>query len=549
MAHARTAILAAWFALAPALAYGTPVTAGPVAVEGLEQAPQPPYHSSPEEQAFLDQLERDTFQYFWMATPAASGLTPDQSPGSDVSSVAGVGFALTAYPVGVERGYVSRTDAAARTLATLRTLWQASQGPAPEGAAGDHGFFYHFLDGRDGQRTWQSELSTIDTALLMAGVLTAEAYFDGTSEVERSIRELSDQLYRRVDWTWAYSPRNRPLLSMGWSPENGFLDYDWRGYNEGMLLYLLALGSPTHPIDAKAWEAWTRSYRWESPGGLPQVVFGPLFGHQYPHVWIDFRGIQDPYMQARHSDYFINSVRATYANRAYCIANPRRWNGYGELVWGLTASQGPYDPTAGASPALAPFHPYWARGASPDGSRDDGTIAPTAVGGSVPFAPELAIPALLNLRERFGDRLYGKYGFKDAFNLSYPGKAGGPPGWFAGEYLAIDQGPILLMIENYRSGLVWNLLKKSPYLATGLRRAGFTGGWLATAPGAAAPSVATTTEPPKSAAGAATPSVPAGAAAPSVADVTEAPRSAAGAEGSSTAAGGIPAGSDQATAP
>jgi hypothetical protein len=436
----------------------------------------PPYRPSPKEQAFLDQLQRDTFKFFW-ETSAATVLTPDRTPGGDVSSVAAVGFALTSYLVGAERGYVTRAEAAARTLATLETLWRAPQGPAADGAAGFHGLFYHFVDVRDGVRSGESELSTIDTALLMAGVLSSQVYFDRENATERSIRALSEQLYRRVDWAWATSPRHGPLLSMGWTPEEGFLDADWNGYNEGMLLYVLALGSPTHPVDPRAWEEWTRSYRWESFYGPPHVTFGPLFGHQYSHVWIDFRGIQDPYMRSRGSDYFVNSVRATYANRAYCIANPGRWEGYGELVWGVTASDGPFH-SSGSDLGGKPFRAYWARAAGPDASSDDGTIAPTAAGGSVPFAPEVAIPTLMSFRERFGDRLYGKYGFKDAFNLSYPGKPGGTPGWFADTYLGIDQGPILLMTENYRTGFVWELLKKSAYVTAGLRRAGFTGGWL-----------------------------------------------------------------------
>ena len=444
---------------------------------GRNQPAEQPYRSSPQQQAFLDQLQRDTFKFFWETTPAGTGLTPDRAPGANTSSVAAVGFALTSYLVGVERGYVTRAEAATRTLRTLETLWRAPQGPAAEGVAGYNGLFYHFLDGHDGVRSDQSELSTVDTALLMAGVLSAQAYFDKDDETERSIRLLADQLYRRVDWAWASSPRHKPLLSLGWSPEQGFIDYDWRGYNEGMLLYILALGSPTHPIDPQAWEEWTRSYRWESAYGPPHVTFGPMFGHQYSHVWVDFRGIQDGYMRSKGSDYFTNSVRATHANRAYCIANPGGWKGYGELVWGLTASDGPLG-ADDAHGAATPFHAYWARGAGPNAS-DDGTIAPTAAGGSVPFAPEVAIPTLMHFRDRFGDRLYGQYGFKDAFNLSYPGKSGEPTGWFADQYLAIDQGPILLMIENYRTGFVWELLKKSAYVSAGLRKAGFTGGWLA----------------------------------------------------------------------
>jgi hypothetical protein len=437
--------------------------------------PASTYRLSPKEEAFLDQLERDTFRFFWEATPAATGLTPDRTPVGEVSSVAAVGFALTSYVVGVERGYVTRAEAAARTLTTLETLWRAPQGPEAGGVSGYKGLFYHFVDARDGTRTYESELSTIDTALLMAGVLSSQVYFDREDEAERSIRDLADRLYRRVDWAWASSPRHGPLLSLGWTPEEGFHEYDWRGYNEAMLLYVLAMGSPTHPVDPRAWEDWTSSYRWESPHGAPHLTFGPLFGHQYSHVWIDFRGIQDGYMRSRNSDYFENSVRATYANRAYCIANPGQWNGYGELVWGLTASDGPVDYERAKAGEGKPFRAYWARGAEPDGSTDDGTIAPTAAGGSVPFAPEIAIPTLMHFRERFGERIYGRHGFKDAFNLSYPGEAGG---WFAESHLSIDQGPILLMVENFRTGFVWELLKKSAYVTGGLRKAGFTGGWL-----------------------------------------------------------------------
>jgi hypothetical protein len=435
------------------------------------------FRASAEQQAFLDQLQRDTFRLFWETTPADTGLTPDRAPGSQVASVAAVGFALTSYLVGAERGYVSRADAAARTRTTLETLWKLPQGPAPTGVGGHQGLYYHFIDGRQGLRAWGSELSTIDTALLMAGVLSAQVYFDRDDAVERSIRELADQLYRRVDWAWAASRRAPPLLSMGWMPEGGFIEADWAGYNEGMILYILALGSPTHPIAPRAWEEWTRSYRWEGDRDAAHVAFGPLFGHQYSHVWIDFRRIQDSYMRAKGSDYFANSVRATHANREYCIANPRGWKGYDGLVWGLTASDGPFAGKPGAADE-AGFRSYWARGAGPGGG-DDGTIAPTAAGGSLAFAPEVAIPTLVHLKERFGDRIYGPYGFKDAFNLSYPAKAGaGAEGWFDDQYLAIDSGPILLMAENYRTGFVWELMRKSPYVANGLRKAGFAGGWL-----------------------------------------------------------------------
>ena len=263
---------------------------------------------------------------------------------------------------------------------------------------------------------------------------------------------------------------------MGWTPEHGYIDADWEGYNEAMILYVLALGSPTHPINSKAWGAWTSTYRWDTSDGFPRVAVDPLFGHQYTHVWVDFRGIQDPYMRSKGIDYFVNSIRATYANHAYCVTNPARWIGYDAAVWGLTASDGPS--RLGSSPdGDSRFHAYWARGAGPE-RRDDGTIAVTAAGGSVPFAPELTIPTLRLFRSRFGDRLYGKYGFKDAFNLSFVDGPSKRDGWFADQYVAIDHGPILLMIENFRTGRVWSLMKHSRYLRAGLASAGFTGGWL-----------------------------------------------------------------------
>lgn len=446
---------------------------------GTVRASPPAYEVTREQREFLERLQRDTFAFFWEASASGNGLTPDRSSNPDLSSVAAVGFALTAYSIGVEKGWITRAQATERTLSTLRFLWHGRQGPEPQGVMGYKGFFYHFLDAHTGHRAVESELSTIDTALLMAGVLEAQAFFDRPDESERAIRKLADQLYSRVDWAWAMSPKHPPLLSMGWTPEQGYLPFDWQGYNEAMILYLLALGSPTHAIEPRAWDAWTSTYRWDASDGFPRVAFDPLFGHQYSHIWVDFRGIQDPYMRSRGIDYFVNSTRATYANRAYCITNPAKWLGYGEFVWGLTASDGPLKIVSGSEAAHteSPFHAYWARGAGPD-HRDDGTIAVTAVGGSVPFAPELAIPTLLQFQARFGDRLYGKYGFKDAFNLSFTEVPSDKSGWFDDEYVAIDQGPILLMIENFLTGRIWSLTKSNPYLRAGLTRASFTGGWL-----------------------------------------------------------------------
>ena len=437
--------------------------------------------------AFLDTLEQRTFHYFWDLTNPQNGLTPDRWPTPSFSSIAAVGFALTAYPIGVERRYVTRAQAAQRTLTTLRFLWTAPQGPDASGMTGYHGFFYHFLDQNTGQRFGQVELSTIDTALLLAGVLFAQSYFDGPGLIERAIRDTAQLLYQRADWRWA-QPRP-PAVSHGWTPEGGFLPYDWRGYNEAMILYVLALGSPTFPVDPSAWGEWVSTYQWGSFYGQEHVGFGPLFGHQYSHVWIDFRGIRDVKIEGYGIDYFENSRRATYAQRAYAVANPMSWTGYGDQVWGLTASDGPANVTLTLDGQTRQFHTYWARGASFAETTDDGTIAPAAAGGSVAFTPEIAIPALIAMRQAYGPHLFSTYGFLDAFNPTFTaavpverGTVDPALGWFDSDYLGIDQGPMLAMVENYRTGLVWRYMRRNPAIVRGLARAGFTGGWLAQAP-------------------------------------------------------------------
>lgn len=437
----------------------------------------PTYTFSAADNRFLDSLEHDTFLFFWETANPENGLIPDRAPSPSFSSIAAVGFGLTSYLVGVERGYITREQAANRTLSTLRFFAQAPQSDKATGVAGYKGFFYHFLDMKTGERFKQVELSTIDTALLLGGILSAQSYFDKNTPQETEIRQLADQIYQRVDWTWIQN--NKPFVSMGWHPEKGFIPANWKGYNEAMLLYVLALGSPTHPVGADVWPAWTQSYEWANFQGQEHVNFDPLFGHQYSHIWIDFRGIQDKYMKAKGIDYAENSRRATYANRAYCMANPGKWQDYGPTIWGLTACDGPKDTTV----ANRNFFSYRARGAASMQIVDDGTIAPTAAGGSIAFAPEICLPALRSMKANYGSRLYGKYGFFDAFNPTYrypsPNANGNKAnGWFDIDYLGIDQGPILLMAENARTNFVWNLMKRNPYIQKGLKRAGFTGGWL-----------------------------------------------------------------------
>lgn len=443
-----------------------------------------PAVTQPSSGAFIEDLERRTFAFFWERADPATGLVPDRWPTPSFSSVAAMGFGLTAYPIGAERGYVTREQARDRVLVTLRFLRAAPQGPGAKGVAGEHGFYYHFLDMPAGRRHRQVELSTIDTSLLLAGVLFCQSYFDGADPAEAEIRALADAIYRRVDWTWA-QPRP-PLVAMGWTPERGFDRSDWRGYDEAMILYVLALGSPTHPIDPAAWEAWTSSYRWGAfHGSGEHVGFAPLFGHQYSHTWIDLRGTRDAYGRSKGIDYFENARRATLAQRAYAIANPMGWRGYGADVWGLTACDGPIDGTYEVNGVRRRFFTYAARGADFTELRDDGTIAPTAAASSIAFAPEVVVPTLEAMRRRW-PAIYGQYGFVDAFNptfasLGVPPRMGrnDPSGvWVDGDYLGIDQGPIVAMIENYRSELVWRTMRRNPHVVRGLRRAGFTGGWL-----------------------------------------------------------------------
>jgi len=433
--------------------------------------------------AFLDTLEERTFRYFWDLADPHTGLAPDRAPTRSFASIAATGFALTAYPIGIERGYITREEGRARVLATIRFLMTARQDTAAVGATGYRGFFYHFLAPETGARFEQVELSTMDTALLLGGVLFCQSYFQQPTGDEVAIRAVAESLYARVDWQWA-SVRP-PTIGHGWSPEEGFLPYDWRGYNEAMILYILALGSPTHPVSPAAWSAWTSGYKWGTFQGQEHLGFAPLFGHQYTHVWIDLRGIQDDAMREHGSNYFENSRRAVLAQHAYAVANPNEWTGYGTRLWGLTASDGPVNQELQIDGRTRQFNTYWARGASFTHVQDDGTVSPSAVGGSIVFAPELVVPTLLAMRMQYGDNVFSKYGFLDALNptfkLAVPvqhGRVDPVAGWFDTDYLGIDQGPIIAMVENYRTELVWRTMRKNPHVVRGLRAAGFTGGWL-----------------------------------------------------------------------
>ncbi len=427
--------------------------------------------------ADLETLQRKTFGYFMDEANAENGLVRDKTAEDWPASIAATGLALAAYPVGVERGFVTRGAAVQRTLATLRFFWNSPQGPEPD-ATGHKGFFYHFLDMKTGRRAWNCELSTVDSAFLLAGALAAGAYFGGDTREEREIRELAEALYWRCDWAWAQN--GKATVTHGWRPESGFIAYRWEGYDEALLLYVLALGSPTHPLSPDSYDAWLSTYRWEHSYGYDYAYAGPLFTHQLSHVWVDFRGIQDAFMRGKGIDYFENSRRATYVQQRYAIDNPRKFAGYGEHGWGITASDGPGPGTLKIQGIERTFFDYAGRGV-PYGP-DDGTLAPWAVVASLPFAPEIVLPAIEFYIHEVELEEANPYGFKASFNPTHssePGNAFG--GWVSPWHFGLNQGPILLMIENYRSGMLWRLMRGCPYIRKGLLQAGFTGGWLAEA--------------------------------------------------------------------
>jgi len=410
--------------------------------------------------AFLNYLEQQTFNFFLNETNATSGLLSDKSAPGWPCAIGGVGFGLSATAVAVERGWISRSDGAARVLNTLQTFYHLPQGSGATGYAGYRGWFYHLLDAATGLRDGLSELSTIDTALLMMGVIDAGQFFNNpTNFTEIQIRQFADALVNRLDWTFVLRT-NDNTVTLQWTPEAGFADSGWSGYSEASCLYLMGLGMASNPLPVASWSAWTNRYQWNTFYGYSFVQCAPLFTHQYSHIWVDFRNITDAYMRGQGSDYFENSRRATLAQQQYAAQNPGGYPNYSASEWGLTSCDGPNLTTNGIT-SLA----YVSRGA-PLGF-DDGTIAPTAMGGSLPFAPEVCLPGLSNIYQAYTTNLWTTEGFRDAYNI----QAGN---WFDPLAIGLDQGPILLMIENYRTGSTWSRMLRSPIIQQGLQRAGFT---------------------------------------------------------------------------
>lgn len=421
-------------------------------------------------EALLDGIEHAAFGYFRQTVNPANGLVADTTRDHWPCSIAVVGFALSVYPVAVERGWLARDEALELSLAALRFFRDSDQSGTPD-STGYNGFYYHFLDMQTGSRMWRSELSMIDTALLMAGVLTASMYFNAEIAREAELREIAEQLYRRVDWRWSQDGGN--TIMQGWKPESGFLHYGWEGYSESIVLYVLALGSPTHPPGPDTYEAWTATYQWENLYDIDFLYAGPLFIHQFSHAWIDFRGIRDAFMREKCSDYFENSRRAVLVQREYARRNPGEFAGYDEDCWGLTACDGPsYEMQEGHGGERRLFG-YTARGV-PYGP-DDGTLAGWAPLASLPFAPELVLSAANAMHRRYPE-MRPDHRYASSFNPGLIDAAG--ECWVSAGHYGLDQGIVAMMIENHRTQLIWRLMRKCSHVVAGLRRAGFAGGWL-----------------------------------------------------------------------
>lgn len=399
---------------------------------------------SRQDEQFLEDLQHRSFNYFWEQADPQTGLVPDRArvDGSaldenhrNVASIAATGFGLTALSIGAEYGWITKNQARERTRNTLRFF----AGRAFE----KHGWFYHWLDAKTGERRWNSEVSSIDTALLLGGVLTARQYFRDDPEIGK----LATKIYERVDFRWMLN--GHPLLlSHGWKPETGFLKPRWDTFSEDTILYLLAIGSPTHPILPASWYAlWRDRYRYEGHAYFTTIGV-PLFMHQYAHAWIDYRNRRES--RGDQTDYFLNAIEATLAHRAFCLNLSHDFPAFGSAMWGITAS----DSAKG----------YLAWGGPPRDLEIDGTMVPSAAGGSLMFTPEISVAALLAMHEKYRDKVYGKYGFIDAFNPN--------TGWFDTDVIGINAGIILLSAENSLTGNVWTWFMQNPEIPRAMQKAG-----------------------------------------------------------------------------
>ena len=390
----------------------------------------------------LEEVQRRAVRFFWEKADSTTGLVNDRANnfGPDdgtVASIASTGYGLAALPIAVERGWVDRSEAAARARITLRFLLMMPD---------QHGWLVHFVDRKTGERVWKSEYSSIDTALLMIGALVCGQYF-GNENATADIATLSDKLYRRLDWHWMLTndgaQPQKKVLSHGWQPETGFITNNYADYSEAILLYLLGLGAPARPLPHSAWNAFERPL--QPYAGIEWLKAGPIFIHQMPYGYFDLRDQRD----RLGFDYWVSSTNAMKIHRQYCIDHAGERQTYALGFWGLNASDGPGG--------------YVAYGVS--GDPDDGTVSPTGAICSITFIPELAISAARSLYERNAGALWGNYGFVNAFNIDR--------NWSSSVVIGIDLGMALLAIENYRSGLIWNLINSLPSTPLALAAAGF----------------------------------------------------------------------------
>lgn len=422
---------------------------------------------APDDEAMLDSIQEKTFLFFMGEHHPEWGIVKDRTASWAPASIASTGFGIPSFAIGAERGWIKRDEAARITLNMMNFFVNSLQGPDTL-ASGYKGFYYHFLRMDTGLREWRCELSSVDTGLLMMGILFARNYYDLDNETEGQIRSLASGLLGNIEWDFMMMPDTGAYsrqISMGWHPESGLHQMGWSGYNEALFLYILAAGTGLENA-RESYRSWLSSYKWQTPyEGLSHVAFPPLFGHQFSHCFIDFRGLADEYMRDRGIDYFENSRRATYVQRQYAIDNPHGWVGYDSLCWGVTASDGPGDKYNFDG---REFLGYAGRGTSgPEYNYfDDGTIAPYGPLSSLPFAPEIVIPTIRSINEKMGDKIWGRYGYYDSFNQT--------AGWVNDDFIGIDQGPMLIMIENFRTGLVWNYVMKDPVVQKGLETLGFS---------------------------------------------------------------------------
>jgi len=380
-------------------------------------------------------MERANFLYFWEQANPTTGLVKDRcnvraSDNRVLGSTAATGFGLTALCIGEKRGYVSYAQARDRALAALRFLWKK----LPQ----ERGFFYHWANVNTGERLWQSEISSVDTAILLCGVLTCRQHF-GHSEVS----DLALEIFNRVDWQWL--SEDTLILPHGWTPETGFLQYRWDNYSELMMMYLLGLGSASHPLKPQTWDAWKRT-KFEFDGIEYIGSFAPLFIHQYSEAWFDFRAKRDKY-----ADYFKNSVLATDVHRRFCLSLAKEFPDYSDNLWGITASDS--------------IHGYEVWGGPPKTGPIDGTVVPCASAGSLPFQPQPVMRVLRTIEYSYGAGTWSRYGFVDAFNPL--------TNWYDSDVIGIDNGISMVMAENARTGFVWDTFMKNPEAQRGMDRAGF----------------------------------------------------------------------------